>query len=283
MFDEKDNVTESSAPVGTLDMLRKIGRRRNSQSVALDPVLENNINVVPEIGDIHTLEDATNFIRRNDREVTQSWFNLAHAFKKVRDEKLYIEKYETFQEYFSNELGYSKRMVYYFINLAESYPIGTSEELLKLGVKKLLEMSDMPEEERIDYVKNNNVLDMSASDIKRDLKMRKGSRNIKTKDEDSDVLSGDSMSESNQNISETDVAKEAGHKVEISVSSVELKGVNRYYKKIKALFEMVESFKADQENALPVNKPSLVEIKNSIDDLEKENLKLLEILNRYMN
>ena len=46
---------------------------------------QNEIKLI----DIVSMEQATTFIKLNDNNITNSWFNMSHALKKVRDEKLY--------------------------------------------------------------------------------------------------------------------------------------------------------------------------------------------------
>lgn len=97
---------------------------------------------------------------------------LAHALIKVRENKLYIEKYSSFEEYYTNELNYRKQSVYNFIRIAESFPLTTDNEIVNLGVRKLLELSNpsLSIESRNNYIEENNLKSKSSAEIKQDVK-----------------------------------------------------------------------------------------------------------------
>lgn len=93
-------------------------------------------------------------------------FRMALALKRMRDEKLYISaNYATFGDYTAEELGIKERQAYNYIEIAEKH----SEEFLqlnaKLGVTKLLLLSEVENEE-----KKKEIAQMAESKTVKDLK-----------------------------------------------------------------------------------------------------------------
>lgn len=283
MYNKTDkDVSNNQQVVGTLDYLKKFRNRRNPTIQDADVIKNNNGLTESSINDLRNLDDATSFIKKIDNDVTQRWFFLAHALKKVRDEKLYEERYTSFKDYFSSELGYSKRMVYYFINLADNYPIDTEGKLLELGVKKLLEIAELPEEQRNEYVENNDILHMSATEIKRDIKERK-KRSALSKVQQSETEFNDGE-DSTFDIDMKDKLNsefKCNTAVGISISSSELKEINLYIKKLKYFTELVENFKEEQENMLPVEKLTISNIYTQLIEIKEGNDKFLNLINNY--
>lgn len=137
--------------------------------------LENAANLVKEkseltVEKIQNIEQATMFIKDNENKITNAWFSLAHALKKVRDEQLYSVRYENFEEYYKNELNYAKTMVYNFIKVAENFPLTTKDELINLGITKLIDLTQIDNEKREEFIENNNLQEMSSKQIKEKIK-----------------------------------------------------------------------------------------------------------------
>lgn len=122
---------------------------------------------------ISNIEQATTFIKDNDSKIANAWFNLSHALKKVRDEKLYEGKYSDFEDYFENELKYGKTAVYRFIKIADTFPLNTKEEVIRLGVTKLINIAALDEEKREEFLEENNVENMTVEEIKANVKQIK--------------------------------------------------------------------------------------------------------------
>jgi hypothetical protein len=122
------------------------------------------------IKDINNLNDATFYVKELDKQISDTWFKLSHALKKIRDENLYEEKYTSFQDYFETELNYKKTMVYNFIKIAETFNIDTKQELINLGVSKLVDLVELNENDRNEFLNTNNVEEMSFRDVKKKLK-----------------------------------------------------------------------------------------------------------------
>ena len=137
--------------------------------------LENMANLVKQTNNmtvekINNIGQATSFIKDNDTKIANAWFNLAHALKKVRDEKLYEGQYLDFEDYYMNELKYAKTMVYNFIKVAENFPLNTKEEVVGFGVTKLISLSELGEEKREEFLEDNDVSNMTVKDIKMNIK-----------------------------------------------------------------------------------------------------------------
>lgn len=97
-------------------------------------------------------------------------FRMALALKRMRDEKLYsTANYTSFGDYTETELGIKERQAYNYISLAEKH----SEEFLhlnaKLGVTKLLLLSEVEEDE-----KKNELAkvaeDQTVAELKKEIK-----------------------------------------------------------------------------------------------------------------
>lgn len=136
-------------------------------------IVSKNNSAEQTIQDISNIEQATNFIKKNDSQVTLGWFNMSHALKKVRDEKLYEDKYETFEEYFKNELQYKKTMVYKFIKIATIFPLNSSNSVLNCGVTKLISLVELNEGERNELFEYNDIAKMSVSELKDKIREKK--------------------------------------------------------------------------------------------------------------
>lgn len=259
---------------GTLDYLKRFRSRRGGaeETVEVIPEQENAPLSELKIDDIKTLDQATQFFRQTELSFATSLFKLSHALKKVRDEKMYLERYDSFDDYCENELNYKRRSVYNFLKIADNYPLDTKIDVQLAGVRKLLALTNLDEEERIQYIENNDILGKSSAEIVEEVKTIKSGHDSEDPFEEGEGLNIENMQDS--------VVDTVGTICTISTSELGL--LKKFYKKMDGLYTVIEKFKNKQEDSIPFSREELIVIKNQISELDKEKERLLGLINKYV-
>lgn len=79
----------------------------------------------------------------------QNLYEMCAGFKEMRDSKLYKELgYSDFGEYCEQETGIKRRQVYNYIAIIEKLPTDFVQPVAQIGMRKLLILSNLSEEER---------------------------------------------------------------------------------------------------------------------------------------
>lgn len=79
----------------------------------------------------------------------QNLYEMCAGFKEMRDSKLYKELgYSDFGEYCEQETGIKRRQVYNYITIIEKLPTDFVQPVAQIGMRKLLILSNLSEEER---------------------------------------------------------------------------------------------------------------------------------------
>lgn len=79
----------------------------------------------------------------------QNLYEMCAGFKEMRDSKLYKELgYSDFGDYCEQETGIKRRQVYNYITIIEKLPTDFVQPVAQIGMRKLLILSNLSEEER---------------------------------------------------------------------------------------------------------------------------------------
>lgn len=228
-------------PISIFDQLQQ-----NNQAI-----VQMNKNNETTIQEITNIEQATDFIKSNDLKIASAWFNLAHCLKKVRDEKLYLEKYSSFQEYFENELKYKRTMVYKFISLAEKYDVDTTSEIVNLGVTKLFELEILDEDEKAVFIENNDINEMSVSELKNRLKHAK-SINIEN------------------------------YKTRINFSSDEFEKFQKFNRNLNGFNEIMNDFIDEKQGDVEIDHTQICYLNDVFEKTKKDMRQLEKLIKKYI-
>ena len=125
--------------------------------------------------DIKTLSEATQAIKSIDKDIGEQWVQLSHLLKKVRDDKMYLSSYQTFQEYCEKEIDYSRQTAYAFIKITEEFSEEQTNDgsLLSLGVSKLIALTSIDSKTRKELLNEIDIENMSVSELKKEVKKKK--------------------------------------------------------------------------------------------------------------
>ncbi|MCQ2463957.1 MAG: DUF3102 domain-containing protein [Oscillospiraceae bacterium] len=110
-------------------------------------------------------------IKANAQAAQESLYEVCKGLKEMRDGKLYKELgYQNFEDYSENEVGIKRHMAYKYCSIAE---IENVEPVQHLGITKLSILAKLDEQEREDFIQNNNVEDMSKRELEAQIKQLK--------------------------------------------------------------------------------------------------------------
>ena len=133
----------------------------------------NNIEIKPK-----PLAESEAVIKSNESYISIGLWNIGNELKTIRDTKSYQEKsYQSFEEYTKSELNYSKSHTYNFITIAEKYNVQSIGRIGNFGINKLLSLAQLPEPKREDFIKTNDVEDMTTRELKAAIKAKKKAEN----------------------------------------------------------------------------------------------------------
>lgn len=120
------------------------------------------------------LHESEAIIKSNENLVGMGLWNIGNELSVIKDTKSYSEKrYNNFEEYAENELGYSKRHANRFIKISREYSGTSMSQMPKLGITKLISLAELPVEEREEFIDNNPVEDMTTRELQEAIKKNK--------------------------------------------------------------------------------------------------------------
>lgn len=108
-----------------------------------------------------------NKIMLNGSVAAQALASMCHDLKMMRDEKLYKEMgFEKFEEYCEQKVGIKSRQAYTYISSYEKLGQSVIAEYAHIGITKLELLCALDPVHRIDVLENEDLGDMSVSDVK---------------------------------------------------------------------------------------------------------------------
>lgn len=113
-------------------------------------------------------------IKGNENLIGVGLWNIGNELKIIKDTRSYEEKgYNDFEEYVESELKYSKRHANRFIQIAGEYTGTSMSQIPRLGITKLISLTDLPTEEREAFIEENPVEDMTTRELRQAIKEKK--------------------------------------------------------------------------------------------------------------
>jgi chromosome segregation ATPase len=107
-------------------------------------------------------------IKSNENFVGMGLWNIGNELKYIRDNKTYTDKgYKSFEDYVENELDYSKRNAYRYIEISEGYNVTSMAQIGHLGMVKLLALSKLDEAKREEFIQINPVDEMTTKELQK--------------------------------------------------------------------------------------------------------------------
>lgn len=121
-----------------------------------------------------SLAESEAVIKSNESLVGMGLWSIGNELRIIKNSKSYQEKgYNDFEEYSKNELNYSRSHTYNFISIAEKYSVQSIGQIGNYGINKLLSLARLPDPERNDFIKQNNVDDMTSRELQAAIKAKK--------------------------------------------------------------------------------------------------------------
>lgn len=115
----------------------------------------------------------------------QSLYDMCMGFKEMRDSKLYKELgYQNFEDYCEKETGFTRRNVYNYISIAENLPADFVKPVSQIGMRKLVLLSKLSDEERTEITENNDLEQTSVRELEEQIKALKNDKEILQNDKD---------------------------------------------------------------------------------------------------
>ena len=206
--------------------------------------------------DIKTLSEATQAIKSIDKDIGKQWIQLSYLLKKVRDDKMYLPSYQTFQEYCEQEIDYSRQTAYAFIKIAEEFSEeqASGDSLLSLGVSKLIALTSIDNKTRKELLGEIDIENISVSELKKEIKKKKEKEKLLLE---------------NYNKSFTLTSEEH---YELIKTNSEIENFNNIVRKITAEKTNEDSFSHQQ----------ICYLKDSIDKTKTDIRKLEKIFKKYL-
>ena len=113
----------------------------------------------------------------------QNLYDMCVAFKEMRDSKLYKELgYSEFGDYCEQETGFKRSQAYNYIAIAEKLPEDFVQPVGQIGMRKLLLLTKISEEERAEITAEGNLEDTTVKELQQKIKELK-SEHERTKDD----------------------------------------------------------------------------------------------------
>lgn len=107
-------------------------------------------------------------IMTNGAIAAQALWELCRCLKRMRDEKLYTSLgYSEFEDYCEEKANIKKRQAYNYIKTYEDLGPGFVQSNAQFGITKLELLTHVPALDRAEFVENNDISDMSVSDLKK--------------------------------------------------------------------------------------------------------------------
>lgn len=112
-----------------------------------------------------------------------AFYEYCKALNDMKESKAFkAAGYETFAEYTKENFGLEKTQAYVYANLAVKYSKDFLQENGKIGTAKLDLISKLPEEEATEFLKRNNVENITVKQLKRTLAEYKDKKESKATD-----------------------------------------------------------------------------------------------------
>ena len=134
------------------------------------------------------------------RMITNFAVDLAKLLKKMRDEKLYLEAgFETFADYAEEACGIKERQAYNYIKVLDSYDEEFLHSNAKIGISKLVLLSSLTSDERIELDSSVSIENVTVSDLKAEIEHIKLERDSKISQYKMDLSSLDTKLKEKEN------------------------------------------------------------------------------------
>lgn len=101
----------------------------------------------------------------------QNLYEMCAGFKEMRDKKLYKELgYSDFGDYCEQETGIKRRQVYNYITIIEKLPTDFVQPVAQIGMRKLLILSNLSEEEREQITSGTDLESATVKQLEQQIK-----------------------------------------------------------------------------------------------------------------
>lgn len=101
----------------------------------------------------------------------QNLYEMCAGFKEMRDSKLYKELgYSDFGDYCEQETGIKRRQVYNYIAIIERLPTDFVQPVAQIGMRKLLILSNLSEEEREQITSGTDLESATVKQLEQQIK-----------------------------------------------------------------------------------------------------------------
>ena len=132
---------------------------------------ENIISMLPiEEGMTSKQQEAISLhyeIRKNGELAASALVEFAKGLKKMRDEGLYKDLgFESFEDYSEQAVGLKQRQAYNYISALERLGPSVLQSNAKLGITKLMLLSEINPIDRQDFIDNNDIDNISTREMK---------------------------------------------------------------------------------------------------------------------
>lgn len=229
-------------------------------------------NIALNIKGIAELDQATDLINSFHYNIARNFLYVAHTLKKVHAEKLYLSKFDSYEDYCLSVFGYKRSHSFNFLSIANTYSLNEEEKYLELGITKLLLLNGVPEEKRNQYIENNNPGEKSVKQIKEDIT---NIDNITPLDEIEDIQHTPAMSA--EIITDNSICDPF-----TLIDEKGIKDFKRFGKKLDSLYTMVEKLEEKHNNSEPVVITDIKVINEMVESLESELNKVKILLKKYL-
>jgi len=119
----------------------------------------DNIINKPDPQDINEFDKLLNSAMQAKRQIERGFIELARSILTIHKKKLYKVKYETFEQFCNEELGFSRQTIYIYIGILKlitSYPEYFPEDrVINFGHKKMRHITE-----------GTNAIDKNITDIR---------------------------------------------------------------------------------------------------------------------
>jgi len=128
-----------------------------------------------ELIEYKSLATSELIISNNNNLIGLCLLNVCNELKRIRDTKSYSEDgYTSFESYVEEKQKISRRQAYNFITVAENYTVQSIAQYQTFGINKLVQLSQIEDEtKRIQFVKDNNVDEMTTRELREEIQKRK--------------------------------------------------------------------------------------------------------------
>ena len=99
--------------------------------------------------------------------IYQSLYGMCTAIKQMRDSKLYKALgFDTFEAYTEEKLGMKRSQAYNYITIAEKLTEDFVQPVGQIGMRKLLMLAALTDDERAEIVQNTNLAETTVRELK---------------------------------------------------------------------------------------------------------------------